>query len=302
LDPKPIKWDYYQNADRTALYDVYSKLIKLRTHPNYASTFITGVIKDSLNNAIKSESVSGDSLKVIVLGNFDVETRSATVFFPTTGTWYSYLTDSTTNLASTSVHVTLQPGEYYVFTNKNVKDIVLPVNWLNFTAQRTTARAVELKWSTATELNNDHYEIQRSVDGVSFSTIASVIASNKRQYEYTDTHPFVSTNFYRIKQVDKDGKYSYSFIVKISINDNGIRWQLYPNPAENNTAIYAQKDLIKVRVILTDLSGRILFLGQYNNISVGEHIDIPVQNLAKGVYMLKVISEQGSKTEKLVVN
>lgn len=301
-DPKPIKWNYYQNADRKALYDVYSKMIKLRTYPNYTSTFITGAINYNLANAIKWESVSGDSLKVMVLGNFDVETRSATVSFPSTGTWYSYLTDSTTNLASTSVNVTLQPGEYYVFTNKNVKGIVLPVNWLSFTAQKTNERAIELKWSTATEINNDHYEIQRSADGINFSTITNVVATNKKQYAYTDIHPLSSTSFYRIKQVDKDGKYSYSSIVKISFDDNGITWQLYPNPAKSTTAIYVQKEFTKAQVVLTDLSGKIVYRNQYNNISAGQHIEIPVWNLAKGVYVLKVITDDGIKTEKLVVN
>ena len=301
-DPKPIKWNYYQNADRKTLYDVYSKLIKLRTYPNYASTFITGVINKNLANAIKWESISGDSLKVMVLGNFDVVAQTASVSFPATGTWYSYLTDSTTNLASTSVNVTLQPGEYYVFTNKNIKGIVLPVNWLSFTAQKTAAHAIELKWSTATEINNDHYEIQRSADGANFSTIANVLASNEKQYQFIDLHPLSATSFYRIKQVDKDGKYSYSFIVKISFDDNGVTWQLYPNPAKSKTAIYAQKELTKIQVIVTDLSGKIVYRNQYNNIGVGEHIDIPVHHLAKGAYLLKVISDQESKTEKLIMN
>src|SRR6266487_4067073 len=122
-DPKPNHWDYYQNANRKALYDVYSKLLKLRTAPNYVSTFTTGAISYSLGSAIKWESISSDSLKVMVMGDFDVVTKSATVNFPSTGIWYSYLTDSTTNIAAASVNVTLQAGEYYVFTNKDVKEI-----------------------------------------------------------------------------------------------------------------------------------------------------------------------------------
>jgi len=302
LDPKPIRWDYYQNADRRALYDVYSKLLKLRTYPNYVSTFTTGVIADNLANAIKWESASGDSLKVMVVGNFDVVALTATVTFPSTGIWYSFLTDSTTNLASTSVNVTLQPGEYYVFTNKNIKTIVLPVHWLSFTAEKKSNHTVDLKWSTASEVNNDHYEVQRSADGINFLTIVNVPASNAKQYQYTDLNPLPATCYYRIRQVDKDGKYTYSSVVKISFDNNGISWQVYPNPAKNITALYAQKELTKVQIVLTDLSGKIVYRKEYSNIIIGQHVDIPVRDLAKGIYMLKVTSEQGIKTEKLLVN
>ncbi len=301
-DPKPIHWDYYQNADRKSLYDVYSKLLKLRATPNYVATFTTGAVADSLSNATKWLSISSDSLKVMVLGNFDVAASTATVTFPSTGIWHSYLTDSTTNIASTSVTVTLQPGEYYVFTNKDVKEIILPVNWLGFTAQKTGKKMVELKWTVANEINDDHYEVQRSANSSSFSTIATVVANNKPQYQYIDSKPFNTINYYRIKQVDKDGKYSYSSIAKISFDDSKILWQVYPNPANNITAIYAQKELTKAQIVLTDLSGKVVYRKIYNNISTGQHVDLLLNNFSKGVYMLKIISEQGSKTEKIAVN
>ncbi len=71
-NPKPIRWDYYQNPERRALYDVYSKLLKLRTTSNYLSTFTNGSMAYNLAGAIKWLSTSGDSLKVMVYGNFDV--------------------------------------------------------------------------------------------------------------------------------------------------------------------------------------------------------------------------------------
>jgi hypothetical protein len=299
-DPKPIRWDYYHNANRQALYNVYSELLRLRTTPNFLSTFTTGTINYDLSGSIKWESVSSDSLKIIVMGNFDVVAKTGTVTFPSTGTWYSYLTDSITNVGSTSVNITLQPGEFYVFTNRNLRSIALPVTWLDFTAQKTDKHAVDLKWSTATEINNDHFEIQRSTDGTSFSTIGSVLASNKRAYLFTDIKP-LSTNYYRIKQIDKDGKYSYSSIIKITFDNNNILLQVYPNPAHNTTSVYAQKELSEVEIILADISGKIIYHNYYNSIEVGQHVDVPVQHLVTGVYVLKVISDQGIKTEKLVV-
>src|SRR4030095_11545209 len=227
-DPKPLRWDYYQDTNRNALYDVYAKLLKLRTIPDYASTFTTSTINYNLGSAIKWENILSDSLNVIVLGNFDVVARSAIVTFPSTGEWYSYLTDSTANIASTSVNVTLQPGEYYVFTNKDVKETVLPIAWLSFTVMKSGKHVAELKWSTTDEVNDHHYEVERSVNGINFSIIATVSANSSQEYQYFDVTPLNGISYYRIKQVNKNGKYSYSPIEKINF-DSKILWQVYPN-------------------------------------------------------------------------
>jgi glycosidase len=300
-DPKPVRWDYYEDADRKALYDVYSKLLKLRTTENYDSAFTTGAINDDLGSAIKWESISGDSLKVMVLGNFDVVVESATVTFPSTGIWYSYLTDSTTNIASTSVNVTLQPGEYYVFTNKGVKEIILPVEWLSFSVNKTGRQMAELRWSTASEVNNHHYEVERSANGINFSAIVTLPVNKSHNYQYTDVNPLNGINYYRIKQVDRDGKYSYSSIEKASF-DNKTSWQVFPNPSYNKSLIlYAQTNLSKARIFLTDISGRVIYHNAVNTVTAGQQITIPVQNLPKGIYLLKVNADEESKTKKIII-
>jgi len=129
-NPKPIRWDYYQNANRQALYEVYRKLIKLKVSPIYSNTFVSSNITWSLSGGFKWMLVNEPSLRVMVLGNFDVVPQTSTVTFPTAGTWYSYLTGSTRTATGAAQSVTLQPGEYYVYTDKNVADVVLtlPVN------------------------------------------------------------------------------------------------------------------------------------------------------------------------------
>ncbi|MEJ7682560.1 MAG: hypothetical protein WKG06_32835 [Segetibacter sp.] len=70
--PKPIRWDYLTNPNRVALHDVYAKLFKLRNIPNYFPTFITTDVTDSLGGGFKWLKVNSDSLKIMVIGNFDV--------------------------------------------------------------------------------------------------------------------------------------------------------------------------------------------------------------------------------------
>jgi 1,4-alpha-glucan branching enzyme len=122
-DDKPIRWDYYQDANRRALYNVYAKLLDLRDIPDYLSTFTSGNIQYNLTGAVKTLNITSDSLDIVVVGNFDVVSHTGTLNFPSTGTWYEYLKDSTYQVTTASQNINLQPGEYYVFLNRNVDGI-----------------------------------------------------------------------------------------------------------------------------------------------------------------------------------
>lgn len=122
---KPIRWDYYQQTARKTLYDVYAKLIKLKLTPGYKTTFTTNAVTASLAGNVKWLQLLDDSLQVMVIGNFDVNSQTAAITFPTAGTWYSYLTNATRTATGVSEQITLQPGEYYVYTNRNITNAVI---------------------------------------------------------------------------------------------------------------------------------------------------------------------------------
>ena len=117
----------------------------------------------------------------MVFGNFGVNAKKEIVIFPSTGKWYSYLGTGIITLNSVNDTVTLQPGEYFVYTNKDVKAQVLAVSWLNFSAQKNSAHSVLLSWTTQSEINNENYEIERSSNGVSFNKIGSVNAVQSKR-------------------------------------------------------------------------------------------------------------------------
>jgi 1,4-alpha-glucan branching enzyme len=124
LSTKPIKWDYYTNASRKLLYDVYAQLIKLKLTPNYLSTFTTTNSAYDMASNVKWLKLTTDSLNVVVVGNFDVAAASANISFPNAGIWYSYLTGTTRSATGGIETINLQPGEYYVYTNKDVKNTI----------------------------------------------------------------------------------------------------------------------------------------------------------------------------------
>ncbi len=311
-DPKPAKWDYYQDADRKALYNVYSKLFALRTSPLYTSTFTTGTIANnySLTSYVKQLRVVDPNLSVVAFGNFDVSSQFAIISFPNNGTWYNYLNPSAGNINVTSngIAINLQPGEYYVYTSKDANTAILPVTWLSFVAEKALNNIVNLQWMITNQINNDHYDVERSTNGISFTNIGSVVSNNSTQgtitYNFIDKQPIAGTIYYRIKQVDKDGKYSYSIVQTVTVGNNeAALWQVYPTISTNgnSSALHLKGDVGKIQVILTDISGKIIYQVVNNTTSTGQQINIPLNNCAKGIYMLKIITDKAQSTEKIIV-
>ena len=135
LNPKPIRWDYLQNTQRKRVYDLYSNLNKLRYHSWYKDVFIANNISltRNLGSAIKSIIIRSatDSSQLIVVGNFDVTSQNASITFPTAGTWFDFLSESTIVATGAAQTLALQPGEFHVYLNRNINNVPTPVIDIN---------------------------------------------------------------------------------------------------------------------------------------------------------------------------
>lgn len=114
---KPIRWDYYQQANRRHLYDTYRALIALKKQPVFAAPT---AYTQNLGGAVKTISLTGSDLSVVSYGNFDVVANTATITFPATGTWYNYLDGTQLVVTSTAMPMSLQPGQYAVYTSRKI--------------------------------------------------------------------------------------------------------------------------------------------------------------------------------------
>ncbi len=294
LSPKPIVWNYYQNPNRKALYNVYANLNKLKNNPVYLSTFTSSNISYDLSSAFKWMKISGPSLTMMVVGNFDVGTQSGTVTFPSAGTWYSYLTTNTITATGAPQIITLQPGEYYVYTNSN---ITVPLKLTSFSANRT-ADAIQLNWQTTNEVNVKNFEVQRSFNGVDFITVGTTAALNNtaitnhyglddRQAEALQSK---TTLYYRLKMNDVDGGFTYSRVAAIAgIKSTGLLL-LYPNPVTGSTLQVQVKtnSASPVTLQIQDMSGRQIsvqtFIAPANSTTT---LPVDVSGLPTGMYQLK---------------
>lgn len=183
-----------------------------------------------------------------------------------------------------------------------VVDAVLPVSWLRFEATQKDGN-VQLRWSTAAEVNNSYFDVQVSTDGVGFNTIGTLrskgVANNTTDYEYEHLNPGAGKLFYRIKQVDRDGKSTFSKITVLFIPAVGYhRLTVYPIPAGNSITLHFGK-LVTDAVIevfssdmklvhATKLSG----MHQSTAINTGKWV--------AGTYIIKVTEGKTQYVQKVV--
>ena len=130
LDNKPILWNYQQEVSRKHLYDVFARLNGLRFHPLYKDVFTgNGIsLSNNFSGAFKTMTIrtATDSSMLCVLGNFDVIQQTGSFSFPKSGTWFDYLNGTALTATGSAQNITLQPGEYHVYLNRNIGNIVIP--------------------------------------------------------------------------------------------------------------------------------------------------------------------------------
>ena len=115
---KPILWQYNTDARRKALYNVYSQLIRLKKNN---AIFASTDFQYNLAGAVKTITLRSPSMNVVVVGNFDLTAKQASLTFPAGGTWYDHFSGSTTQVSGGSLSLNLQPGEYHIYSSAPLK-------------------------------------------------------------------------------------------------------------------------------------------------------------------------------------
>lgn len=180
----------------------------------------------------------------------------------------------------------------------------LPLKLGDFTAAGKPA-GIQLNWETITEQNTSHFDIERSSDGSSFTTIGQVTArgnsTDKQYYTFTDQQPAAGTNFYRLKMIDLDGSYTYSRIIAIKNSTGLLSLQLFPNPATDVLQVQipatGKEEII---ISITDAAGKTMYWKEMHITEGINAASIPVLQLPKGVYYLIVENGQGRQSKTFI--
>jgi len=172
----------------------------------------------------------------------------------------------------------------------------LPVDLLEFKGALVNDDGF-LQWKTENEINTSVFIVERSTDANNYSPIGTILASNTtgvHRYAFTDpniTSLGEATVYYRLRQVDLDGRIKYSGIVTLAIEDKKITIQLYPNPVMHHiTLTIVSKQPEKLQWRFTDNTGRILRAGTYSILQGINHVSEDIGYLSSGIYYMQLFN------------
>jgi endonuclease I len=174
----------------------------------------------------------------------------------------------------------------YVFDVWNCTGVI-PVTLLDFSATKNN-KSVLLVWHTAQETNFKKYVVERSIDGRNFFSLGEIMGRNLGVYDFTDNNlPDKTWAYYRLKMINADGSFTFSYIVSVRLSKNFSGSVVYPNPAKDVVQIKLQQSLTEVsNLIITDISGRNML---QRKISSGQNsISLNVNNLSAGRYFVTI--------------
>ncbi|HUZ57517.1 MAG TPA: T9SS type A sorting domain-containing protein [Hanamia sp.] len=184
----------------------------------------------------------------------------------------------------------------------------LAVNLINFSVKNINEKYALLNWTTDTEINIDHFDIQHSSVNSDFNTIGTVKGNDNssisNDYSFEDAEPLNGENYYRLKEVDSNRDTTYSSVVPVTFNFNRI--EIFPNPADKqiyvrNNKNFSNSNNLEIQII--DFAGNVLY--KQNSPSSGANIitvNVP-SNITNGVYVVMVTNSKGEKQgAKIFIN
>ena len=187
-----------------------------------------------------------------------------------------------------------------------------PITLLSFTANYVKPKTVSLQWATAAEINNDYFTIQRSEDGINFTDILIVPGAGNSDhllnYNNFDLEAISGISYYRLKQTDYDGTFTYSSIVKVSSAGNDFTFLLSPNLVNADTEIKvmmtgAASDQ-KIAIDIYDVLGRKLYTVTFTSDAAGNvsgGFSLAAGGLTTGTYIAVVGTGSGKEYKQKIV-
>jgi hypothetical protein len=178
-----------------------------------------------------------------------------------------------------------------VKTNSTFINLV-PVNFLSFNGRILPDETIKLDWDVAREINHDYYDVEKSTDGSNFTSIGKVTGIGP--YYFVDEEPVEGNNFYRIRQVDKDRKFTYSRTISLEYRKKDLSIGIYPNPVKDALNIEFSKPVrSNIRVQVTDMTGRTIFQRAYTLTGTERSLRLDAGSWPRQQYILKVVDEKG---------
>lgn len=175
----------------------------------------------------------------------------------------------------------------------------LPLKLLTLTVLKD-GKTNLLQWTTAQEVNVERFEIERSDNGREYSSIGKMNAGLSK-YNFIDGKPLPGRNCYRLKLIDRDGRFEYSGVRVVNNNEDEV--SIYPVPARRKLTLQIKNDKAEqAQILVTDLSGKIMLISSVSLVAGVNTVYINIQSVNKGVYFLKIVTSTETQTRKILVD
>jgi len=167
--------------------------------------------------------------------------------------------------------------------------LALPVELTYFTAEAQRG-GVLLTWQTASETNNQGFDIQRSRDGINWEKIG--------YYRHNDTQPLSGINYYRLKQIDVEGDFIYSDVVSVSYGNKGFA--VFPVPAKDEITLQIESPQTTVGVRIINVIGEVIHVQELHLSEGVNQATFDISEYTKGVYFLTIENSDKNGTQRFV--
>jgi hypothetical protein len=308
--PVEIKVTEADNGDGTRQVQIKTKT--LGTQPSGNFSLLAAVVEKTVNYAAPN----GESVHRNVFRQFLTPTAGQPFMLPTQGggtilSVYNY--PLTTGVASELYVVAwLFDNTTKAVLNSGTRfdPAVVPIELSQFTGINKNGKN-HLDWTTATEINTDYFDIERSTDSKNFESVGQVKAAGQSKspltYTFEDDNALQKINYYRLKTVDLDGSFSLSNTVTI-VNNNKISepFKLFPSVVSNTLNLKYEADGKPSNWRIVDAFGKVVQQsfgskkGVYTEGSLSEVLD--VSNLPNGVYLFQLIQQNGTQVARFIKN
>ncbi|MBL7772860.1 MAG: lamin tail domain-containing protein [Chitinophagaceae bacterium] len=230
-----------------------------------------------------------------------VNWSSNTVYTSTDPGWNGWgsATNSQLYIRNTAVN-----SCYVIVTYFNPCNYPLPATLFAFTGRLLQNNTIGLKWQSGLETNLSYYDIERSSDKLHFTSIGEVAAQGgSHTYETNDVHPLSGDNYYRLKMVDKDNQFTYSEVVKVSTPLQVKIGEVFPNPSSQDVHLPVScLKKSKVLIQVSNITNQVVLTQEELVESGSNDIQLAVQNLSKGNYILKCTIDKNTEYRKFSIN
>ena len=300
---RPVTLSITQKATTPTLYTAEV----LATMPPVRS-FSTGIqnvssVRYYALNASNAANIS--NVAVTISYDADDEVASPTALRIANAEGAQWLNAGGSGTASTTGTITSGPltalGDFVL---ANVKSIALPLTWVSFNATKKFT-VVELSWQTAQEVNTKNFIIEKSSNGQTWSSIGTANSNNMpggHSYSFTDASP-LSVNYYRVKQVDIDGQFTYSKTIRVLFTESSSELVISPNVIRNAfiKCVIKDQELLKrsqVTVGIYDYAGNRVYVTQVKPLPV---LTLSHHALPSGQYTIFIGSENKYQQAKVLL-